>query len=195
MLGIAATTYDGVKAIVERARAEGPGASMDSVTADRDTVEIGRLAIITGLPGSGKTTLATELATAMPAVRMSPDEWMMSSGIELWNASIRDRIEQFQLDLTLDLLREGHNVVIEWGVWTREERDALRNAARAVGASVELHHVTAPVDELWRRIVKRDLEGRWASRSIRRHELEEWAEAYEEPTADELATYDPPEAR
>ncbi|MFP3901784.1 MAG: AAA family ATPase [Acidimicrobiia bacterium] len=71
---------------------------MDSVTADRDTVEIGRLAIITGLPGSGKTTLATELATAMPAVRMSPDEWMMSSGIDLWNASIRDRIEQFQLE-------------------------------------------------------------------------------------------------
>jgi predicted kinase len=126
---------------------------------------------------------------------MSPDEWMMSSGIDLWNSSIRDRIEQFQLNLALDLLREGHNVVIEWGVWTREERDALRNVARAVGASVELHYVTAPVDELWRRIVKRDLEGRWASRSIRRHELEAWAEAYEEPTADELATYDPPGAR
>lgn len=165
---------------------------MASVTAEPDEVRVGRLVVITGLPGSGKTTVATNLATAMPAVRMSPDDWMMSSGIDLWDPLIRVRIEQFQLTLALDLLRAGHNVVIEWGVWAREERDALRTAARAIGASVELHHLTAPVDELWRRIVERDREGRWGARSIRRHELEEWAAAYEVPTADELATYDPP---
>ena len=165
------------------------------MTADSDEEQIGRLVIIAGLPGSGKTTLATELATAMRAVRMSPDDWMMSSGIDLWNSAVRSRIERFQFDLTRDLLRAGDNVIIEWGVWAREERDALRDAARAVGASVELHHVTAHVDELWRRIVERDLEGRWGSRSIRRHELEEWAEAYEEPTSEELLTYDLPRPR
>jgi predicted kinase len=117
---------------------------------------------------------------------------MMSSGIDLWNSSVRSRIEQFQFDLTLDLLREGDNVIVEWGVWTRGERDALRDAAHSVGALAELHHVTASVDELWRRIVERDLEGRWGSRSIRREELEAWAEAYEEPTAKELSTYDLP---
>jgi predicted kinase len=165
---------------------------MAGVTAEPDEVRVGRLVVITGLPGSGKTTLATQLATVMPAVRMSPDDWMMASGIDLWDASTRDRIEHFQLTLALDLLRKGQHVVIEWGVWTRAERDALRDTARAIGASVELHHVTAPVDELWRRIVARDREGKWGARSIRRHELDEWAAAYEEPTADELATYDPP---
>jgi predicted kinase len=168
------------------------GGSIDRVTAGSDEHEIGGLVIITGLPGSGKTTLATELATAMPAVRMSPDDWMMSAGIDLWNASVRSRIERFQFDLMLDLLRTGDNVIIEWGVWTRKERDELRDAARAVGASVELQYVTASVDELWRRIVERNFDGRWDSRPIRRDELEEWAAAYEEPTDEEFSTYDTP---
>lgn len=154
--------------------------------------DLGRLVVITGLPGSGKTTLATELARSMPAVRMSPDDWMMSSGIDLWHDGVRTRIEQFQFNLAFDLLRAGGNVVIEWGVWAREERDALRDAARAIGAAVELRYLSAPIDELWRRIVARDLEGRWGSRSITRSELEEWWETFEPPTDEELATYDTP---
>lgn len=121
----------------------------------------GRLIVIAGLPGSGKTTLATDLATSMPACRMCPDDWMMASGIDLWASSARARIEGFQLSLALDLLRSGSNVVIEWGTWAREERDALRDAARSVGAPVELRYLDVDAEELWRRIVDRDLEGKW----------------------------------
>ena len=165
---------------------------MDAVGARNNESDPGRLVVITGLPGSGKTNLATKLARSMPAVRMCPDDWMMSSGIDLWNDGVRSRIEQFQLHLALDLLCAGSNVVIEWGVWAREEREALRDAARAIGAAVELRYVSAPIDELWRRIVERDLAGRWGSRSITRSELEEWSETYEPPTDEELATYDAP---
>ncbi len=152
----------------------------------------GRLIIVTGLPGSGKTALGKELATSMPAIRLRPDDWMMASGIDLWDAVVRRRIEQFQLTLALDLLRAGNNVVIEWGVWARQERDALREAARSIGAPVELRYVSAAIDELWRRIVRRDLEGHWGSRSITRQELEEWSRIYQPPTSEEMATYDPP---
>ena len=150
-----------------------------------------RLVVITGLPGSGKTTLATALARSMDAARMCPDDWMMAAGIDLWDADLRDRIERFQLEIAIDLLRRGRNVIIEWGVWTRAERDELRDAARSVGAFVELRHLSAPVEELWLRIGARDREGKWGSRSINREELEEWMTRYEAPTADELATYDP----
>jgi predicted kinase len=153
----------------------------------------GRLLVITGLPGSGKTTLATELAASMPACRMCPDDWMMASGIDLWDESVRAVIEAFQLTLSLDLLRAGNSVVIGWGTWARAERVGLRDAARSIGAPVELRYLSAVTDELWRRIVERDREGRCGSRSIGRHELDEWMQIYQPPTDDELANYDPQE--
>ena len=152
----------------------------------------GRLVVITGLPGSGKTTRAMEIARTLPAVRFCPDDWMMASGIDLWDAARRAQIEAFQHTLAFDLLATGIHVVIEWGTWSRAERDALRDAARSIGASVELHHLTASTDELWRRIEQRDREGRWGSRSITRQELDEWTAIYEVPTPEELATYDAP---
>jgi predicted kinase len=163
-----------------------------SVASEHGAASPGRLIVITGLPGSGKTSLATALAASLPAIRLCPDDWMMAAGIDLWAQDIRSRIEGFQLSLALDLLRSGSNVVIEWGVWAREERDALRNAARSIGSPVELRYVTASTDELWRRIVERDREGRWGAKSITRDELEEWTRIYQPPTEEEMATYDAP---
>jgi predicted kinase len=155
--------------------------------------EAGRLVVITGLPGSGKTTLAIDLAARFPAVRLCPDDWMMAAGIDLWDDQARDSIEQCQLALAKHLLTLGSDVVIEWGVWTRAERDALRIVARSIGSPVELHQTTAPVDELWRRIEERHREGRWGSRPIRRDDLEGWCQIYETPTQEELALYDNPQ--
>ena len=148
------------------------------------------MVVITGLPGSGKTTLAKRLADELDAVRMCPDDWMSDAGIDLWDDESRARIERFQLDLALMHLRRGTNVIIEWGVWTRAERDELRDLARSTGASVELRYTTAPLDELWRRIRERDAEGRWGARAIERAELEEWAARFEPPSEEEIATYD-----
>ena len=59
-----------------------------------------------------------------------------------------------------------------------------------IGAQVELHYLTAEADELWKRIVKRDLGGRWGSRSMERRELEVWARKNEAPTGEEFHIYD-----
>jgi len=86
------------------------------------------------------------------------------------------------------LLARGLTLIIEWGTWRKSERDALRIRARELGATVELHYLSATVDVLIDRIQQRGLE----NPPIKREQLLQWADAFEEPTADEMALFDEP---
>lgn len=151
-----------------------------------------RLIIVCGLPGSGKTTLARRLAEERGAVRMSPDEWMISAGIDLWDERARAAIEEFQGSLAANMLGQGRSVIIEWGTWGRAERDALRTEARELGAGVELRVLDEPLEVLWKRIEARALEATFGARTPTFEDLKAWDASFERPTADELDMYDPP---
>jgi predicted kinase len=142
--------------------------------------------LLCGLPGSGKSTLAAQLERELDAVRLDPDDWLAALGADLRDAAARDRVERLQWALTERLLVTGSTVVVEWGPWSRAERDVLRTRARALGAVVELRALSAPVDELWERVRRRGTPG------TTEEELREWAADYEEPGPDELARHDPP---
>lgn len=151
-----------------------------------------RLFIVCGLPGSGKTTRAVELEERFGAVRMSADDVMIDRGIDIWDEQARATIEAAQQQLLPTLLRSGGVVIVEWGSWSRAERDTLRSIARGAGAAVHLEFLDVALDELWRRVHDRALEQRHGRRAITRDDLERWWDVVERPTADELATYDAP---
>ena len=44
-----------------------------------------RLVLICGLPASGKSTLARQLAPEIPAIRLDKDEWVTRLGAEVWD--------------------------------------------------------------------------------------------------------------
>jgi predicted kinase len=146
----------------------------------------GTLIIVCGLPGSGKTTHAQALERSFGAVRFCADEWMDALNMNLWDESARAKIEALQWTVGQRLLAIGQTVLIEWGTWGRSERDALRNGARAVGARVELHYLSAPVDVLFERIQRRRME----ELPVTREQVEQWAKALHVPTAEEAASYD-----
>lgn len=148
----------------------------------------GRLIVVCGLPGAGKTTHALALAGRLRAVRLSPDEWMIALAVNLWDTDARARTEALQWTLAQELLGLGMTVIIEWGTWGRSERDTLRLRARELGAAVELHHLDAPLDVLFERIERRGTE----NPPITRANLEEWRKAFEAPTPEELALFDAP---
>jgi predicted kinase len=58
-------------------------------------------------------------------------------------------------------LELGLDVVLDFGCWTRRDRDVLRARVVAVGAQARLYRVTCSEEESWRRIEKRngDLKG------------------------------------
>jgi len=147
-----------------------------------------RLAIVCGLPGAGKTTLATQLESAYGAVRFSPDEWIHALEIDIYDQPTRARIEQLQWKLAQRLLALGNNVIIEWGTWARSERDKLRLRARELGAAVELHYLNAPEDVLFERISRRRME----NPPITREALASWVKLFQAPDEEEMALFDRP---
>jgi predicted kinase len=147
----------------------------------------GRLVIICGLPGSGKTSLATQISADGTAILMSPDDWMEALGINLWNQKARANIETLQWQISQALLGQGVTVIIEWGTWTKVERDTLRNGARKLGAGVELWYLDVSIDELWRRISQRQRE----DPPITRQDLEAWFDQFEVPDEEEMGLFDP----
>jgi predicted kinase len=96
---------------------------------------VATLFLIVGLPGAGKTTRAKELAAKHHALRLTPDEWM----IPLFGDSMADGrrfvLEGRLISVALQVLRLGTSVVLDFGLWGRDERSALRWLARSAATT------------------------------------------------------------
>jgi len=150
-----------------------------------------RLVLICGLPGAGKTTLARRREAEIPATRLSPDEWMAALAVGLWDDEFRGRLEAQLWIFAQELLVKGQSVVLDYGYWTRAERDEKRLLARSLGAKVELHYLEASIEELEQRLERRNLSIEWRDSPITREHLETWSMIFEPPGPEELALFDP----
>jgi predicted kinase len=123
---------------------------------------------------------------------LDKDEWTTQLGHDVWDDEFRVRIERQLWDLTQELLSRGQSVILEWGHWARVERDEKRLGARALGVGVELHHLSAPLDELIERAERRTASGEWTAAPMTRAHFEAWATSFEPPDEEELLLYDKP---
>ena len=107
----------------------------------------------------GKTTYANKLKEEMNAVILSIDEItlaMFPDGAGEMHDTYVLRAEQYLLKLSLQILQAGTDVILDWGLWTREQRDRLRAFYAEHRAACEVHYLRISEEEWNRRIRQRN---------------------------------------
>ncbi|MFC8808451.1 AAA family ATPase [Streptomyces anthocyanicus] len=118
--------------------------------------------LMAGLPGSGKTTLSRTL-TDRGFVRLCPDEEMYRRhgvyGVDFPRGTFPTLERPVLEDVAVELrehLKAGHDVVVDHGFWTPEDRAKWQAIATDAGAAPVLVYLAASHEELWARISKRN---------------------------------------
>jgi predicted kinase len=142
--------------------------------------------LMVGLPGAGKTTRAKELAAAHRALRLTPDHWM----IPLFGDSMADGkrfvLEGRLISVALQALRLGTSVVLDYGLWGRDERSALRWLARSAGAACQVVYLPVDKDVQLARIAHRQATAPHQTFPMSKADVDQWREQFQVPDAAEL---------
>ena len=144
------------------------------------------LLLLCGLPGSGKTTLAVRLERERPALRLTPDEWIEALAIDPQDEEKRAVVEALQWKVASRALELGVDVVLDWGFWSRSERDDFRSRAAALGARAEVRFLDGPCDELSARLAERNVAPPQGVFRVSDAQLDLWRTLFEPPTPSEL---------
>ena len=156
------------------------------------------LFLLVGLPGAGKTTLAHQLERQHAALRLTPDDWMKPLLGVGDMAGIRAVLEHDLLwQVAERVLSLGVSVVLDYGLWSPEERELYRTRAQALGARAELHVLDLPLEQLWQRLAARNALAPHTAQTfvVSREELLEWNGWFQRPQPEELARFDHSEVR
>lgn len=161
----------------------------------------GRLVVVSGLPGVGKTSVAELVAARTRSVHLSIDaieESLLACGLPAgWQVGVA--AYEAARAMAEQNLRLGHDVVVDAVNDSEPARQTWRNAASRTGAQVEfVHLVISDVHEHERRLEGRDRglvrvgEPTWSDVQRRRTEYAAWSDEVIEldtagRTADEVA--------
>lgn len=148
----------------------------------------GRVHLLYGLAGSGKTTLSRELCADGNAVRFTLDEWMIRLYPSLPFDSAEygrqtEVVKELIWSLAEQVLRSGVDVVLDWNSWSMARRAWAVHRAAAVPAEVILHRLGASIDQAAAHLVQRDRDPRFVYvHSIDRQGNEHLASIMEPPS-------------
>jgi predicted kinase len=152
------------------------------------------LHLTVGLPGTGKTTAARRIAAECSALRLTKDEWVKALYGEANPPAAQAVIEGRLIEIALRGLELGVDVVLDFGLWSRDERSALRQAAADRGARTRLHYFELAPDEQRRRLRERQTAAPHTTWDMSEAELTAWAAMIEVPTPGELDGSEPIDA-
>jgi predicted kinase len=143
-----------------------------------------------GLPCSGKTTLAKELEYTHRALRFTPDEWhtrLFGQDVnEPEHDARHNMVEAIMWEVAARALTLGTSVILDFGLWSKEEREDFRARAANLGVSSEVHFLNVSEEELLERLRVRNAHLPPGAFIIPEEKLKEWFRVFQPPTEDEL---------
>ena len=139
----------------------------------------------------GKTTAAAKLRKEKKAVVLSVDD--ITLALFGQNAGEKHdfyvaKLEEYFYQKSLEIIAAGHNVVLDWGFWTKKERDFARKFYESHNVSYEFRYLKISSEEWKRRIEKRNKaiqDGRENAYFIDDGLFEKFRSIFQEPQKDE----------
>ncbi len=149
------------------------------------------LHLMVGLPCSGKTTLARRLEHELPALRLTPDEWHVALFGQDADDPAHDHrhavVEGLMWGVAEQALRLDTNVILDFGFWTRKEREVFRDRAARLGATFSIHYTGCPPEDLLLRLAARNAARPPGAFAISEDALRAWIGEFEPPDTEELS--------
>ena len=100
---------------------------------------------------AGKSTYAETLRTKNRAAVLSVDEITLAlfgQHVGEKHDEYVEKLENYLYSKSLDLIEAGIDVILDWGFWTREEREFAREFYGSRGIKCELHYIDV-CDKTW----------------------------------------------
>lgn len=149
------------------------------------------LLLTIGLPGCGKTTAARRFEVEHDALRLTKDEWMKALYGGENPSSASDVIEGRLIAIALRALGLGINVALDFGLWSRDERSALRYAGDQAGGSAVMWYAPITREEQRRRHNIRLASEPDSTWPMSEDELAAWTGMFDVPSQGELDGTEP----
>ncbi|MCM1257708.1 MAG: ATP-binding protein [Roseburia sp.] len=152
-----------------------------------------KVILICGKICSGKTYYAKELKEKYNAVILSTDEvtyeLIQNEQGEFYNI-FAARVNQYLRKKSIEIVRAGANVILDWGFWTRQNRTEISAFLASNDVSYEWHYMDIN-DKLWRENIEernhRILEGNGGSDFfVDEGLLNKMLSMFEEPREEEM---------
>lgn len=153
------------------------------------------LHLISGLPGSGKTTYATALRGDANCVLFCLDRWLITAfgtyAIAVVGHEEHTRrvlaCRELIWESASELLRRGVDVVLDDGFFLREHRMRYVALAAALGARTKMHYIETPLGTIRTRLEQRNAHLPRFNFRIEPELLQGFRSLYEVPTEAEGA--------
>ena len=151
-----------------------------------------KVTAICGRICSGTTSYAHRLREKTGAVLLSVDEVMLAifgQDAGEMHDTYASRAQRYLLSKAAEIVSGGVDVLIDWGLWTAEERRAVREFFSRLGVAFELYYIDIDENEWRARIESRNLavmKGEADAYYIDEGLARKFASRFELPSRDEL---------